>query len=47
MLPSTIETWSVGLGIDWMTPDELKEAIPPPYTEYIGRRLLEVLERTA
>lgn len=32
------------MGIDWMTRDEIAEAIPPAYTEYIGERLLEVLE---
>jgi DNA (cytosine-5)-methyltransferase 1 len=33
------------MGIDWMTKDELAQSIPPAYTEYIGHRLLEVLER--
>jgi DNA (cytosine-5)-methyltransferase 1 len=35
------------MGIDWMTLAELAQAIPPPYTEYIGRHLLEHLERAA
>lgn len=32
------------MGIDWMTWDEIKLAIPPAYTEYIGRQLLQQLE---
>ena len=28
------------MGISWMTRDELNEAIPPAYTEWIGRQLL-------
>jgi len=32
------------MGIDWMTTAELAQAIPPAYTEWIGRRLLERLE---
>ena len=31
------------MGIDWMTRDELNEAIPPAYTEFIGRQLLSYL----
>jgi DNA (cytosine-5)-methyltransferase 1 len=31
------------MGIDWMTRDELREAIPPAYTEYIGARLMAAL----
>lgn len=31
------------MGIGWMTRDELAQAIPPAYTEYIGRHLMESL----
>lgn len=35
------------MGIDWMTRDELREAIPPAYTEFIGKQLVEQMERVA
>lgn len=36
------------MGIDWMSASELREAVPPAYTEYIGKQLLEHLkQRTA
>jgi DNA (cytosine-5)-methyltransferase 1 len=31
------------MGIDWMTGNELAQAIPPAYTEYLGRHLLDYL----
>jgi DNA (cytosine-5)-methyltransferase 1 len=31
------------MGIDWMTLEELSEAIPPAYTEFIGAQLLDHL----
>ena len=31
------------LGIDWMTKQELTQAIPPAYTEYISKYLIEAL----
>lgn len=31
------------MGIDWMTWPEIREAIPPAYTEWIGRQLMESL----
>jgi len=43
MLPSDKATWSRELGIDWMEPRELAQAIPPAYTEYIGKQLLEAI----
>lgn len=38
-----VEEWREVMGIDWMTRDELAQAIPPTYTEWIGARLLEAL----
>jgi DNA (cytosine-5)-methyltransferase 1 len=32
--------WKEIMGIDWMTGKELAEAIPPCYTEYIGKQLM-------
>jgi len=37
----------VAMDISWMTNDELSEAIPPAYTEFIGRSLIAALERAA
>ena len=31
------------MGIDWMKRDELTQAVPPIYTEFIGRQMLLVL----
>lgn len=31
------------MGIDWMTRDELSQAIPPAYTEWIGRHLMSAV----
>ncbi len=35
------------MGIDWMTWGELAESIPPAYTEYIGRQLIDHLRSAA
>jgi len=34
------------MGIDWMTWDEIREAVPPVYTEWIGQQLMTMLERS-
>jgi len=39
--------WKSAMGIDWMTGDEIAEAIPPAYTQYIGEQLMEHLARVA
>lgn len=33
------EHWATAMGIDWMTPKEMTEAIPPDYTQIIGEWL--------
>ena len=38
-----VADWRVAMGIDWMTRGEITQAIPPVYTEYIGKYLLGVL----
>lgn len=35
------------LQIDWMNRDEMCQAIPPAYTEYVGRHLMAVCEANA
>lgn len=34
----------VAMGIDWMTRDELREAIPPLYTSFIGAQIIEAVK---
>lgn len=41
--PGEVDMWRQAMGISWMSRDELREAIPPAYTEHIGARLLERL----
>lgn len=40
---ATLEAGAAAMGIDWMTWRELCEAIPPAYTEHIGRQLIGYL----
>ncbi len=35
-----LAAWRVAMGIDWMQSVELAQAIPPAYTEWLGRHLL-------
>ena len=45
--PVTVADWRRAMGITWMTRDGLAQAIPPAYTEHIGRQLIAVLEAAA
>ena len=37
------ESGRIAMGIDWMTRDEIAQAIPPAYTEFIGKKMMEFL----
>jgi DNA (cytosine-5)-methyltransferase 1 len=43
----TLEQAQAAMGIGWMTWDELREAIPAAYTEFIGERLLAMVQGRA
>jgi DNA (cytosine-5)-methyltransferase 1 len=42
----TIAAAKDAMGIDWMTKNEMNEAIPPAYTRFIGKQLLTYLIET-
>jgi len=41
------DEWPAALGIDWMTPREMCEAIPPSFAAHIGAQLLDHLRSEA
>jgi DNA (cytosine-5)-methyltransferase 1 len=48
ILRGSVEQAPADMGIDWMqTWDELREAIPPAYTELIGHQLLQHIKAVA
>jgi DNA (cytosine-5)-methyltransferase 1 len=38
-----IEVGHAAMGIDWMNRGELSEAIPPAYSEFLGRQIIKIL----
>lgn len=44
---ANLEEASVAMGIDWMSWDEIREAIPPAYCEYVGQQLLQAISAAA
>lgn len=44
---ASIDVAKVAMGIDWMPWKPLTQAIPPAYTEWIGRQLITALEQAA
>jgi DNA (cytosine-5)-methyltransferase 1 len=42
----SLQVWKDAMGIDWMTRNELTQAIPPIYTEVIGERLMSLIANT-
>lgn len=38
-----LDYWKFAMGIGWMSRAELAEAIPPAYTEFIGRQIIELI----
>lgn len=39
----TVKDASIAMDIDWMTRDELNQAIPPAYTEWLGKEIRRIL----
>ncbi len=42
---ASVGEWRQAMGIDWMTKTELAQAIPPAYSEFIGKAALRAMGR--
>lgn len=40
-----VEHWPEALGIDWMSRDEMAQAIPPAFTEHVGTYLMAAVQQ--
>ena len=41
--PNRKEMWQEAMGINWMTKHEMTQAIPPSYTEFIGKYMMRAM----
>lgn len=44
---ASLKAWKEAMGIDWMNKQELTQAIPPAYCEFMGRQLLNFLRNAS
>jgi DNA (cytosine-5)-methyltransferase 1 len=45
--PCDLASWSEAMGIDWMIRRELVQAVPPAYSEFLGRQLIRYVQPDA
>jgi DNA (cytosine-5)-methyltransferase 1 len=41
------KVWQREMGVEWMTQDEAAECVPPVFTEFIGKQLIEHIQQRA
>lgn len=42
---SSLKRWQDAMGIDWMKRKTLTQAIPPPYSQYLGEQVLKLIRK--